>query len=393
MSFFVTESVALTLTQALVRCPSVTPQESGTLDLIAAALAPLGFHCRRYTFEGNNSAAVENMVATWGQGQPHFAFAGHVDVVPVGDARAWTHDPFAAVIENGRLYGRGSADMKSGIACFIDAAARLIRETPPKGAISLLITCDEEGPSVNGTAPLIRKLAEEGVRFDACVVGEPSSYEKFGDMVKIGRRGSLSGDIVVKGKQGHVAYPDRANNPVPRLLRILTALENTVIDEGTPDFQPSNLEIVSVDVGNPTPNIIPAQARALFNIRFNDLHSGQSLSEKIRAICDGTGEAYDISFRFGAEPFLTKAGPLSASLIAAIQSVAGLVPKLSTTGGTSDARFIAPFCPVVEFGLLGQTIHQVDEHVNVAEIEQLTRVYHVLLQNWFAAQGAHANAG
>lgn len=375
------------LSQDLMRCASVTPLEAGTLDVLAKALEPLGFKCRRITFEGHNSPAVENMVATWGESGPHFAFAGHVDVVPVGDAKAWTRDPFGSVIENGILYGRGASDMKTGIAAFVAAAARLLADYKPQGRISLLITCDEEGPSVNGTAPLMELLDGEGVKFDACVVGEPCSYEKFGDMAKIGRRGSLHGIVTVKGKQGHVAYPERADNPVPRLMKLLAALDAYVIDEGMPDFQPSNLEIVTVDVGNPVMNVIPARATAKFNVRFNTLHSAGSLSEKLRAVCDSAGVDYEIEFRIGAHPFLTRPGPLSAALVKAVHGVTGELPKLSTTGGTSDARFISRYCPVVEFGVLGTTAHQVDEHIAVEQIELLTQTYHRLMQNWFGGHG------
>lgn len=372
------------LSQDLMRCKSVTPLEAGALGVLEKALEPLGFICTRHTFDGHNSPAVENLVATFGEGGPHFAFAGHVDVVPVGDAAAWTHDPFGAEIVNDVLYGRGAADMKTGIAAFVAAAARMVSEKP-RGRISLLITCDEEGPSVNGTEPLMNRLAADGMKFDACVVGEPCSYEKFGDMAKIGRRGSLHGIITVRGKQGHVAYPERADNPIPKLLKILNALEAYEIDAGTPDFQPSNLEIVTVDVGNPVMNVIPARATAKFNVRFNTLHTTETLAEKLRDVCDATGISYEIEFRTGAHPFLTKPGPLSASLVKAVQAVTGELPKLSTTGGTSDARFISKFCPVVEFGVLGTTAHMVDEHIAVSEITRLTDAYHQLMKGWFGS--------
>lgn len=372
------------LSQDLMRCKSVTPLEAGTLAVLEGALNPLGFKCTRHTFEGHNSPAVENLVATYGDSGPHFAFAGHVDVVPVGDAAAWTHDPFAAGIVNDILYGRGASDMKTGIAAFVAAAARMVGDRF-SGRISLLITCDEEGPSVNGTEPLMTLLAAEGMKFDACVVGEPCSYEKFGDMAKIGRRGSLHGIITVRGKQGHVAYPERADNPIPGLLKILEALEAYQIDAGTPDFQPSNLEIVTVDVGNPVMNVIPAKASAKFNVRFNTLHSAETLAEKLRSVCDGVGVPYEIEFKTGAHPFLTKPGPLSASLVKAVQAVTGEIPKLSTTGGTSDARFISKYCPVVEFGVLGATAHMVDEHVAVSEITRLSDVYYHLMKSWFGS--------
>ena len=375
------------LAQALMRCPSVTPQEAGVLSVLEQALAPYGFSARRLRYDGHNSPAVDNLFCRWGQQGPHFAFAGHVDVVPAGDAQAWTHDPFAAALADGVLYGRGACDMKTGVAAFAAAAATFTRQHPDAGQISLLITCDEEGPSVNGTEPLLAQLNREGVRFDACMVGEPTSYEHFGDMAKIGRRGSLHGLLTVKGKQGHVAYPERADNPIPRLLRLLAALDAAVLDNGSPDFQPSNLEIVTVDVGNPVSNLIPAKASAKFNVRFNTLHTAASLSDRVRAICAATGEPFELTFSIGAHPFLTASGPLSSSLCEAVREVTGQVPKLSTTGGTSDARFVSQYCPVVEFGVLGATAHQVDEHIAVAEVTQLAAVYLKLLERWFASHG------
>lgn len=378
---------ALQLAQALIRCPSVTPQEAGALGVLEAALQPLGFVCERLTFNGHNSAPVENLFAKRGQSGPHFAFAGHVDVVPVGDTAAWSVPPFDAVVQDGWLIGRGAADMKGGIACFVAAVADFVQRQP-QGCISLLITCDEEGPSVNGTEPLLQALAARGERFDACLVGEPTSAQTFGDMAKIGRRGSLSGTITVKGTQGHVAYPERADNPIPRLLKILTALEAAVLDSGTPDFPPSNLEIVSVDVGNPTFNIIPAKASALFNVRFNNLHSGKSLAQTISQICASTGENCEIVYKEGSEPFLTQPGPLSTAVVRAVEAVMGKAPVLSTTGGTSDARFISRYCPVVELGVLNHTAHHVDEKVAVEDLAKLTRIYHTLLTDWFAHHAA-----
>ncbi len=371
------------LTQSLVRCPSVTPLEAGTLALLESVLTPLGFTCERHTFAAPNTTPVENLFATFGSGHPHLVFAGHVDVVPVGDEAAWTHPPFAAEIVDGVMYGRGTADMKSGVAAFIAATARRLSAGPLSGKISLLITCDEEGPSVNGTNPLIKMLVERGESFDCCIVGEPSSYEVFGDMIKIGRRGSLTGRLTVHGKQGHSAYPHRADNPIPRLLDTLTALNADKLDEGTANFQPSHLAITTVDVGNPAANVIPAKAQATFNARFNDTYSGQSLAERLSQICRRCAGRHDLRFDFGAEPFITTAGPLTEAATTAISKIAGRTPELSTTGGTSDARFIAPYCPVIEVGLVGLTIHQVDERVPVKEIEQLTDVYHTMLGEFF----------
>lgn len=371
------------LTQSLVRCPSVTPLEAGTLALLESVLTPLGFTCERHTFAAPDTIPVENLFATLGSGHPHLVFAGHVDVVPVGDEAAWTHPPFAAEIVDGIMYGRGTADMKSGIAAFIAATARRLSAGPLNGKISLLITCDEEGPSVNGTNPLVKMLVERGESFDCCIVGEPSSYEVFGDMIKIGRRGSLTGRLTVHGKQGHSAYPHRADNPIPRLLDTLTALNADELDEGTANFQPSHLAITTVDVGNPAANVIPAKAHATFNARFNDTYSGQSLAERLSQICRRCAGRHDLRFDFGAEPFITTAGPLTEAATTAISKIAGRTPELSTTGGTSDARFIAPYCPVIEVGLVGLTIHQVDERVPVKEIEQLTDVYHTMLGEFF----------
>jgi len=378
-------SDVLALAQSLIRCESVTPKEAGTLDVLENMLKPLGFVCSRHAFHRPETAPVENLFAKWGSGAPHFCFAGHVDVVPVGDASAWTHPPFGADIVDGILYGRGASDMKTGVAAFVTAAEKFICTAPPKGSISLLITCDEEGPSVNGKEPLLKLLHEKGERFEACLVGEPTSAGQFGDTVKIGRRGSLHGYLTILGKQGHVAYPDRADNPVPRLLRTLSALKEKVLDEGNGDFQPSNLEITTVDIGNPAANVIPAKAFARFNVRFNTEHTGESLSQKLREICSRHAGAHELRFETGAEPFLTSPGPLSTSVTRAIQAVTGHAPALSTAGGTSDARFISRYCPVTEFGLLNHTAHHVDEHVAVADVLALEKVYHRILEEFFGA--------
>lgn len=373
------------LTQNLVRCKSVTPAEAGTLTLLESVLTPLGFVCERHTFESPGTVPVENLYATIGSGEPHILFAGHVDVVPVGDEASWTHPPFSAEIVDGVMYGRGTADMKSGVAAFVAAASRLLAEGLPQGKISLLITCDEEAVAVNGTNPLVKLLIGRGEKFDCCIVGEPSSYEVFGDMIKIGRRGSLNGRLTLYGKQGHSAYPHRADNPIPRLLATLTEINADQLDEGTRNFQPSHLEITTIDVGNPAANVIPAKAHATFNVRFNDTYSGETLAERLAHICRRCAGKHDLRFEYGAEPFITSPGPLTDAAIAALRKVAGCVPELSTTGGTSDARFIAPYCPVIELGLVGRTIHQVDERVPVSEITQLTEVYHAMLGEFFGA--------
>lgn len=381
---------AVGLAQALIRCPSVTPADHGALGVLEAALAPLGFSCRRMRFSAPNTPDVENLYARWGKSGRNFCFAGHTDVVPVGDAGAWTTDPFGAEIAGGRLYGRGAADMKSAIAAFVVAAGRFLqaRGAGFDGSISLLITGDEEGPSINGTDKVLKQLAAEGEKLDACVVGEPTNPLQLGEMMKIGRRGSLTARIEVRGVQGHVGYPHLADNPVPRLLDILQALKGRRLDAGNRHFQPSNLEIVSVDVGNAATNVIPASARAMLNIRYNTEHTAEQLKEWIRQCC-ALGGALDIErvvvqFEDGARPFLTQPGPFVSAMAAAVAAATGREPELSTTGGTSDARFIQAYCPVVEFGLVGQTMHKVDEHALVADIEALVHVYQGMLDRYFS---------
>lgn len=387
--------------QALIRCPSVTPAEGGALDALARMLEPMGFAVSRMVMAEDGTPDIENLYARLGTDGPHLMFAGHTDVVPVGDETSWTHPPFAAVISNGVLYGRGAVDMKGGVACFAAAIARYLEKhgTLP-GSLSFLITGDEEGPAINGTVKLLEWAAARGERWDACLVGEPTNPEQLGDMIKIGRRGSLSGKITVHGVQGHAAYPHLADNPVRGLLQLTTALMHPPMDHGTEDFQPSNMEVTSVDVGNPATNVIPAKASASFNIRFNDTWTAESLQAEIIRRLDKA--AADGPLRPGRDPvryelswaerpshvFLTRNNELIASLSGAIQSVTGREPKLSTTGGTSDARYIKDYCPVVEFGLVGQTMHMVDERVPVAELEELTRIYLAFLEQWFAHAGA-----
>jgi succinyl-diaminopimelate desuccinylase len=382
--------------QTLIRCPSVTPAEGGALSALEAMLSPLGFKVDRMVAKEDGTPDVENLYARLGTEGPHLMFAGHTDVVPVGDEAAWTHPPFAAQIANGELFGRGAVDMKGGIACFAAAVARHVEKRgAPKGSISFLITGDEEGPSINGTIKLLQWAAERGETWDACVVGEPTNPNKLGDMIKIGRRGSLSGKIVVHGVQGHAAYPHLADNPVRGMLQLTQALMDLPFDGGTDNFQPSNLEVTTVDVGNPATNVIPAKASASFNIRFNDTWTADTLRAEIIRRLDAA--AADGALRPGRTPvkyeiiwadrpshvFLTRNNALIASLSSAVESVTGASPALSTTGGTSDARFIKDYCPVVEFGLVGQTMHMVDERVAVADLETLTVIYETFIERWF----------
>ena len=386
--------------QALVRCPSVTPAEGGALSVLTDMLEPLGFSVERVVAREEGTSDITNLYARLGSKGPHLMFAGHTDVVPVGDEGAWTYPPFAGEIENGVLYGRGAVDMKGGIACFVAAVARYREKHGAfPGSVSLLITGDEEGPAINGTNKLLEWAAEKGERWDACLVGEPTNPDKLGDMIKIGRRGSLSGKITVQGVQGHAAYPHLADNPVRGILQLTTALMDPPFDHGTDDFQPSNMEVTTVDVGNGAVNVIPAKASAAFNIRFNDTWTADSLQAEIIRRLDAA--AAEGSLRPGREPvryeltwnerpshvFLTRNNGLIASLSGAVASVTGREPKLSTTGGTSDARFIKDYCPVVEFGLVGQTMHMVDERVPVAELEELTRIYLAFLEQWFGDAG------
>ena len=374
----------LAIAVELIRCPSVTPAEAGSLGVLEKYLRPIGFRCERMRFSAEGTPDVDNLYARIGTEAPHFCFAGHTDVVPVGEA--WTVDPFAAEIRDGRLYGRGAADMKSAVAAFAAAAERVVRDGF-RGSISLLITGDEEGPGVNGTVKMLQALAERGETIDHCLVGEPTSVERLGDMAKIGRRGSINGWLTVKGTQGHVAYPHLADNPVPRLLEMLRRLDAHVLDEGTDHFQPSNFEITSVDVGNQATNVIPGSARAVFNIRFNDLHTGVSLDRWMRSICDAVtaelGGSYMLKTVTSGEAFLTAPGDFPALIERAIEKVTGRRPELSTAGGTSDARFIRAYAPVVEFGLPNATMHKADENAGTDEISQLADVYEEILRGYF----------
>jgi len=381
----------------LIRCPSITPDEGGALAALETMLKPLGFTVERPAFTEDGTPDVENLYARKSGNGPHLMFAGHTDVVPPGDESTWTHPPFSAAIANGLMYGRGAVDMKGGIACFIAALARHIQmHGAPKGSVSLLITGDEEGPSINGTDKLLKWAADRGESWDAAIVGEPTNPERLGEMIKNGRRGSISGTVTVNGRQGHAAYPHLADNPVRGLLTLLDALLVPAFDQGSDDFQPTNLEITSVDVGNPATNVIPAKATATFNIRFNDRWDAETLQTEVHNRLDraagrrkyrkGRKEAiaFDLTWRDRPSPvFLTRDEKLIATLSHSIETVTGLRPKMSTTGGTSDARFIKDYCPVVEFGLVGQTMHMIDERVAVADLETLTAIYQRFIADWF----------
>ena len=381
-----TPSHAVELTQRLIRCPSVTPQEGGALDCLEAELSGLGFACERLPF-GEGDSRIDNLFARRGGAGPHLCFAGHTDVVPVGDVAAWTHDPFVAEISNGRLYGRGAADMKSGIAAFIAAIARVPAEDID-GSISLMITGDEEGDAVNGTVKMVEWAAANGHRPDMCIVGEPTSPQALGDVIKNGRRGSLSGRLVVEGQQGHVAYPHLADNPVTRLLAMLAPVNGCELDAGTPHFGPSTAIVTTVDVGNPATNVIPARAEAGFNIRFNTEHSADSLIGWLEEHFARIGGDWTVEWKSNADPFITAPGPLTDLISESCRAVTGRTPELSTGGGTSDARFITKLCPVAEFGLVGQTMHKVDENVATADIDGLSAIYETAIRRFFAGGAA-----
>ncbi len=373
------------LSQRLIRCQSVTPTDGGALAVLEEALASLGFTCRRLKFSDEQTPDVENLYARLGETEPNLCFAGHTDVVPTGDRDDWSVDPFAAELRDGRLYGRGAADMKAAIAAFVAATGRYLTAVngAPPGSISLLITGDEEGPAINGTQKVLRWMADSGETVDACVVGEPTNPERLGDMIKIGRRGSLNAEIAVHGVQGHVAYPDHADNPIPRLLAFLDRVLAEPLDGGTEHFPPSRIEITSVDVGNPTTNLIPSRAEARLNIRFNDLHTGAGLTSHLETCRSETAGASDITVSVSGEAFLTPPGRLSGILADAVRRETGREAELSTTGGTSDARFIKDHCPTVEFGMINRTAHQTDEFADINDIEALSRIYETVLAAYF----------
>jgi succinyl-diaminopimelate desuccinylase len=377
------------IAQALIRCPSVTPADHGALGVLAGLLGDAGFTVHRVTFSEDGAADIDNLYARIGTAAPHLCFAGHTDVVPPGDEAAWSHGAFAGDVKDGRLYGRGAVDMKGGIAASVAAVLDYLaaNDGQPKGSISFLITGDEEGVAVNGTVKLLQWAAERGERFDHCIVGEPSNVDAIGDTIKIGRRGSQSGTLVVDGVQGHVAYPHRASNPVPDIAALITALSGNPLDQGNAQFQPSNLEFTSVDVGNTASNVIPAQARAKLNIRFNDHHTQASLRALIDArVAAASGNrirAHVVWESSNSDSFVTRPGAFTDTVAAAIAEVTGRTPDLNTGGGTSDARFIKNYCPVIEFGLVGQTMHQIDEHTPVADLAQLTAIYRGVLDRYF----------
>jgi succinyl-diaminopimelate desuccinylase len=370
------------LTRDLIRRPSVTPADEGAMDVLERALTGLGFQCRRMKFED-----IENLYARRGTASPNLCFAGHTDVVPTGSTEAWSSAPFEAEVKDGILYGRGAVDMKGGIAAWVAAVSQILAEGEVPGSLSFLITGDEEGPALHGTKRVVQALMAEGEVIDACVVGEPSSQHALGDMIKIGRRGSLNTWITVHGKQGHVAYPDRAANPVPILARLVARLADHQLDEGYEAFQPSNLELTTLDVGNTATNLIPAEARGRLNIRFNPNHTGESLMAWLNAEAGKaqaeSGLRIELEHLHSGDAFLTETGPFVTAVQDAVEASTGRRPEASTTGGTSDARFIRAMCPVLELGLVGQTMHQIDERAPVAEIEALAEVYRAVIGRYF----------
>jgi succinyl-diaminopimelate desuccinylase len=384
---------ALSIARDLIRCPSVTPEDAGALGVLEKNLSAAGFTCHRMTFSEEGTADVDNLYARIGSEGPHIAFAGHTDVVPPGDESAWSVGAFSGEVRDGVLHGRGAVDMKGGIACSVAAVLEHLAahggkpRADGKGSISFLITGDEEDVSINGTIKLLKWAAERGEKFDHCVLGEPSNVETLGDTIKVGRRGSQSGTLVVEGVQGHVAYPHRASNPVPDISRLIVAISDEPLDHGSAQFQASNLEFTSVDVGNKASNVIPGEARAKFNIRYNDNHTQASLRElvetRLTKACGNRIRARIVWDPSNSNVFVTKPGPFTDLAVAAIEEVTGRKPELSTSGGTSDARFISSYCPVIEFGLVGQTMHQVDERVPVTDLEKLTKVYRGILTRYF----------
>ncbi|WP_412552769.1 succinyl-diaminopimelate desuccinylase [Shimia sp. MIT1388] len=380
-----TKTDAAQLTADLIRCPSVTPEEGGALVLLENLLSDAGFDCTRV-----DRGDVSNLFARWGRkgDSKTFGFNGHTDVVPVGDEAAWTVDPFGAEIKDGIMYGRGATDMKSGVAAFAAAAIDFVSNTPPEGAIILTITGDEEGDAIHGTTALLDYMSTEQERMSVCLVGEPTCPNEMGEMMKIGRRGSMTAYFTFTGKQGHSAYPHRANNPLPVMARLMDQFSSEPLDNGTDHFDASTLAVVTMDTGNPATNVIPAECKATLNIRFNDSHSGASLTEwmqeKVDTISAETGVGIDMKVTISGESFITPPGDLSDLVANSVEAETGRRPELSTSGGTSDARFVQHHCPVVEIGLVGKTMHQVDEQVPVAQIHQLKDIYSRILRDYFA---------
>jgi len=378
------------LTQALIQCPSVTPEEGGALRLLDSVLKERGFESHLVRFSEENTPDIDNLYARIGTEGPCLVFAGHTDVVPTGDETRWTQAPFSGAIVDGILYGRGAADMKGGVAASVSATLNFIEEQGAsfKGSIAFLITGDEEGPAVNGTVKLLEWAKARGEKFDHCILGEPTNPNTLGDMIKIGRRGSLSGHLVVEGKQGHIAYPHLAENPIRGIVKLIAGLNEEPLDHGTDHFPPSNLEFSTVDVGNKASNVIPQSARASFNIRFNDKWTQDSLKAEIEnrlRLIAGNNVRYTVTFEpSNADSFVTAPGPFVDMAIQSIEQSTGIRPELSTSGGTSDARFIKNYCPVIEFGLVGQTMHQIDERVPVADIVKLETIYRGFLARYFS---------
>lgn len=384
------DTQALKLARALIRCRSVTPEDGGAIELIEAVIGEAGGHCHRLAFADAGTPKIENLYARLGAGHPQLCFAGHTDVVPPGHEDLWAHPPFAADTADGKLYGRGAADMKGAIACFVAAALDYAKAKGAElaGSISFLITGDEEGPAINGTRKVLEWMRAKSELPDHCLVGEPTNTKKLGDTIKIGRRGSLNGKITVTGLQGHVAYPQLANNPVKGLIAVLARFYDAPLDFGSTHFSPSNLEVTSIDVGNAVTNVIPAKAEARFNIRFNDRHSSATLQKSLReqtaqALAE-TDLGFELEFEPASEAFVTDPGALDGLLSQAVYEITGLTPRLATDGGTSDARFIKAICPVIEFGLLTESIHKADEHVALANLGQLTAIYRRFLELYFA---------
>lgn len=373
--------------QALIRCPSVTPADAGALGVLESLLRPLGFTCRRLRFTEPGTEPVENLYARIGTDGPNLCFAGHTDVVPPGPEADWSVAPFAGEIREGVLFGRGAVDMKGAIAAFVAAVARRLSAGPVEGSLSFLITGDEEGVAINGTRKALERLRAEGERIDACIVGEPSSTARVGDAIKIGRRGSLNARLTVFGTQGHVAYPHLADNPLPRLARMAAALATEPLDAGTEHFQPSTLALTTIDTGNPAVNLIPSRATAGFNIRFNDAHTPESLERWIRARLDAVGGGYELDIAVSGVSFVTAPGALTGLVAGAVAQATGSPPAFSTSGGTSDARFIKDVCPVVELGLTNATMHKIDERVPVADLLTLTAIYEAILADAFRVLG------
>ena len=368
---------ALRLAQELIRAKSITPDTGDAMDVLEAALTELGFTCHRLLFEEKGELPVPNLYARRGNVSPNFCFAGHTDVVPTGVIDEWQHDPFSGQIEDGMLHGRGAADMKAAIAAFVEATARHINKGALKGSLSFLITGDEEGPAINGTKKVLSWLKERGEKIDFCLVGEPTNPNELGEMIKIGRRGSLHGIVTISGHQGHVAYPHLADNPIPRLVKVLAELNKEPLDEGNEHFQSSNLEIVNItcDNDNDSHNVIPAEAKSRFNIRFASTFTPETLTTELTRRMDRAGVDYHVDWWLSGDAFLTPPGKLSDAIVAAVEARLGRTPELSTTGGTSDARFIKNMCPVVEFGMVGSTMHKIDEHIAVTDLEALTDIY------------------